>query len=77
MATMNISLPDTMRELVEAQVQTGEYANASDYVRALIREDLRQREAIRLALMEGERSGTSSRKLHDIAAAAKASLKHG
>lgn len=77
MATMNISLPDTMREWVETQVNTGEYANASDYVRALIRQDLRDREQLRLALLEGERSGVSDRKLADIAAAAKAKLKNG
>lgn len=38
MATMNISLPDEMKAFVEAQVQTGRYANASDYVRDLIRD---------------------------------------
>lgn len=38
MATMNISLPDKMREWVEAQSETGEYASSSDYVRDLIRQ---------------------------------------
>ena len=37
--TMNISLPETMRAWVEARVSTGAYANASDYVRDLIRHD--------------------------------------
>lgn len=39
MATMNVSLPDTMKDWVEAQAGTGRYANASDYVRDLIRRD--------------------------------------
>jgi antitoxin ParD1/3/4 len=39
MSTLNISLPDAMKAFVEAQVQTGQYASASDYIRALVRED--------------------------------------
>ncbi|MEM6440662.1 MAG: type II toxin-antitoxin system ParD family antitoxin [Pseudomonadota bacterium] len=39
MATMNVSLPDQMKEWVEAQARGGRYANASDYVRDLIRRD--------------------------------------
>lgn len=37
--TMNVSLPGTMRAWVEARVKAGAYANASDYVRDLIRHD--------------------------------------
>ncbi|MCU0894121.1 MAG: hypothetical protein MUD06_07325, partial [Rhodospirillales bacterium] len=33
MATINISLPDPMKEWVEAQARTGRYSNASGYVR--------------------------------------------
>jgi len=39
MATMNISLPDELRGIVETRVGSGLFANASDYVRALIRAD--------------------------------------
>ena len=39
MATMNVSLPDKMKQWVEEQVQTGRYGNASDYVRDLVRRD--------------------------------------
>lgn len=39
MATMNVSLPDAMRDWVEQQTKSGRYANASDYVRDLIRHD--------------------------------------
>ena len=39
MATMNISLPDKMKEWVEAQTADGRYANASDFVRDIIRKE--------------------------------------
>lgn len=46
MATMNISLPDQMKEWVEAQAEDGRYSNSSDYVRDLIRRDQVRREKI-------------------------------
>ncbi|KQX40470.1 hypothetical protein ASD04_07575 [Devosia sp. Root436] len=45
MATMNVSLPDKMKQWVEDQVQTGRYGNASDYVRDLVRRDQERAEA--------------------------------
>jgi antitoxin ParD1/3/4 len=46
MATMNVSLPDAMKDWVEAQTETGRYANASDYVRDLIRKDQERNDKI-------------------------------
>lgn len=46
MATMNISLPDSMRTWVEAQLATGLYANNSDYIRDLIRKDQQRTEKL-------------------------------
>lgn len=46
MATMNVSLPTSMKEWVEAQTETGRYANASDYVRDLIRRDQERNDKI-------------------------------
>ena len=77
MATLNVSLPDPMRKWIDAQVRGGEYANASDYVRDLIRHDQREREALQLALIEAEQSGVSPRQVPDIIAAAKARLASG
>jgi antitoxin ParD1/3/4 len=77
MATMNVSLPDLMREWVEDRVKSGQYANASDYVRDLIRRDQEKREALVAALIEGEKSGTSRRTVRQIAAATKLKLEHG
>jgi antitoxin ParD1/3/4 len=66
MATLKISLSDSLRDWVEAQVKSREYADASDYIRDLIRHDMRQRDALRLALIEGEQSGRSKRTVKDI-----------
>jgi antitoxin ParD1/3/4 len=62
MKSMNISLPDPMKDWVEAQVEGGNYASASDYVRDLIRKDREyrgKRDALLQALIEGEESGIS------------------
>jgi antitoxin ParD1/3/4 len=75
MATLNISLPDAMREWIDAQVEAGQYANASDYIRDLVRHDQRERDAVRLALIEGEKSGRSKRTVSDIARSTKRRLK--
>ena len=66
MATLNISIPDMMREWIDAQVKEGQYANASDYIRDLVRHDQRQQNEIRIALIEGENSGISKRSVTDI-----------
>ncbi len=60
MATMNVSLPDQMKNWVEECVQSGRYANVSDYVRDLIRQDHLKLEQLRQALIDGENSGTST-----------------
>tara|TARA_R110002126_G_scaffold160670_2_gene308338 strand:+ start:120 stop:362 length:243 start_codon:yes stop_codon:yes gene_type:complete len=74
MATMNVSLPDGMKDWVEAQAQTGRYSNSSDYVRDLIRRD--QDRAAKLANMqqlvsEGMASGFSDRPIADVLADAR------
>jgi antitoxin ParD1/3/4 len=39
MASMNVSLPDRMRDYVQRRIDSGQYASVSDYVRDLIRRD--------------------------------------
>ena len=56
MSTMNISLPDSMKRFVDEQVREGDYAGASDYVRALIRKD-QDVAKLRALLQEGLDSG--------------------
>lgn len=77
MATMNVSLPDPMREWVETQVKTGEYANTSDYIRDLIRHDQQRWQELRAAIAQGLDSGRSVLKAEDVMAAAKARLRNG
>lgn len=69
MATMNVSLPDQMKDWVESQAQKGRYANTSDYVRDLIRKD--QDRAEKIARMqqlvnEGLDSGEGSRTMDQL-----------
>lgn len=69
MATMNVSLPDLMKEWVEAQTQSGRYSNVSDYMRDLIRRD--QERTTMLAEMQrlisaGLESGISGRSGPDL-----------
>jgi antitoxin ParD1/3/4 len=69
MATMNISLPDPMKEWVESQAETGRYANASDYVRDLIRQDQVRTEKIANMQRVVDRaleSGISTRTVDEI-----------
>jgi antitoxin ParD1/3/4 len=77
MATMNVSLPDAMKDWVEGRAETGRYSNASDYVRDLIRRD--QERAEKIAAMqrlvdEAEASGVSSNSMDDILAVARRRL---
>ena len=74
MATMNVSLPDAMKDWVEGRAETGRYSNASDYVRDLIRRD--QERAEKIARMqrlidEGIESGVTDKSIKDIRAEAR------
>ena len=71
MATVNIVLTDEMKAFVEAQVATGQYADASDYVRDLVRERQEAVDRLRALLEEGEASGISPRSVDEIMAAIK------
>jgi antitoxin ParD1/3/4 len=55
-ATLNVSLPDAMREFVDNEVARGAYPTASAYVQELIRRDLRRMQA-RQAVLDGFASG--------------------
>ena len=57
MASMNISLPNQMKDWIDEHVQSDHYANASEYVRDLIQRDNAQKESLRQALIAGEQSG--------------------
>jgi antitoxin ParD1/3/4 len=82
MATMTISLPDPMKEWVEARIQDGEYASSSDYVRDLIRRDRERRARSELSLddlrrivAQARESGDSPASVSDVLDAARALAK--
>lgn len=54
MQTMNISLPDPMKQYVEEQVTVGNYSSASEYMRELVRADQKRnaREQLERTLLE-------------------------
>jgi antitoxin ParD1/3/4 len=59
MTTLNISLPDSMRNFIEEQISQGTYSTASEYIRQLVREDQKraQHEKLEALLLEGLDSG--------------------
>lgn len=72
MATMTISLPDRMKEWVEEQVETGDYASSSDYLRDLVRRDREEKEvrltALRSKIEASLASGRSTRSFNEVIA---------
>ncbi|MCY4283389.1 MAG: type II toxin-antitoxin system ParD family antitoxin [Gammaproteobacteria bacterium] len=60
MTTMNISVPEPMKDWVKAQIDAGNYASSSDYVRDLIRKDQQDKNklaALQSAITQGIKSG--------------------
>jgi len=53
--SMNISLPEPLKEFVDRQIAAGRYSSASEYVRELIREDEKRKaeERLEALLLEG------------------------
>ena len=55
MQSMNISLPDPLKQFVDGQISQGRYSSASEYVRELIRADEKgkARAELEAKLLEG------------------------
>jgi antitoxin ParD1/3/4 len=62
MQTMNISLPDPLKDFIEQQVSSGRYSSVSEYVRELVREDEKRKaqEKLEALLLEGIESGEAT-----------------
>ncbi len=43
MTSLNISLPEALKDYVEGQVASGDWSTPSEYIRALIRQDKERR----------------------------------
>jgi antitoxin ParD1/3/4 len=57
--SLNVSLPEALKEFVHERVAEKAYSNPSDYIRALIRADQKRRaeEKLEQLLLEGIESG--------------------
>ena len=61
MQSMNISLPDPLKQFVDGQIALGRYSSVSEYVRELIRADEKRKaeEQLEAKLLEGLSSAES------------------
>lgn len=74
MAQMNVSIPRQMKSWCDAQVKSGRYSTASDYVRDLIRRDQDDREGhskVQAMIDDAIASGISPHSLDEVFALAK------
>jgi len=79
MATMDVSLPDQMKDRVESRTHDGRFSNASDYVRHLIRKDQERQaaiDALQAEITAGIESG-APRALDSAALKARMRERHG
>jgi len=56
MTPTTVTLPDPLKDYVEAQVAAGGYGSAGEYIRDLIRRD-QERQMLRRLILEGVGSG--------------------
>jgi antitoxin ParD1/3/4 len=80
MQSMNISLPEPMKDFVDGQVAKGRYSSASEYVRELIRADEKRKaeeqlEALLLEGLQGEEAAMTHADWHEIREEALARVK--
>lgn len=69
MAQVNVSLPDDLGDWAQSRVTPGGFADASDYVRDVVRRDRAYEEKLTLlqtAIDEGRASPISERTIEDI-----------
>ena len=80
MQSMNISLPEPLKEFVEGLIASGRYSSASEYVRELIRDDEKRKaeerlESLLLEGLSGDESKLTRKDFADIRAEALALVK--
>ena len=76
MESMNISLPEPLKQFVDGQISTGRYSSASEYVRELIRADEKRKveEQLEAKLLEGLNSAEHALTQEDWGALRKEAL---
>jgi antitoxin ParD1/3/4 len=77
MASLNVTLPEQLKDWVEEQAKTAGFANPSDYLRELIRQE--QERATKIAAMqqrvtEGLNSGLGQRSMAELRQTARARI---
>ena len=72
---MIVTLPDSFKDWIELRIQEGEYADASDYLRDLVRRDCAHLPPLELTIEEVRRivdearmGGVSTKTIEDIIA---------
>ena len=80
MQSMNISLPEPLKEFVDGQIASGRYSSASEYVRELIRGDEKRKaeeqlESLLLEGLSGDESTLTRKDFAEIRAEALALVK--
>ena len=62
METMNIALPESLKEFVQKRVSEGGYSSVSEYIRELIRVDQKElaRERLEVEILKGLQSGKAT-----------------
>src|ERR1700684_1156413 len=70
MQSMNISMPEPLKQFVDGQIAAGRYSSASEYIRELIREDEKRKaeERLEALLLEGLQGKESEMTRDDWAA---------
>lgn len=74
MATMTLSMPDSMKGWIEAETRKGDYASTSDFMRDLVRRERERRkpqmtlEELRTRLAEASAAGPGGRTIEEIIA---------
>lgn len=67
MTSLNISLPEALKEYVEGQVESGDWGTPSEYIRDLIRQDKERRlshlEQALIAALKGPKIELSVREI--------------
>lgn len=79
MVKKSITVTGGQNEWMRVQLDTGNYGNESELIRAALREKQQRQtetDAIRAALLAGEQSGISDMSMNDILQAAKARTKN-
>jgi len=66
-ATINISLPGSLKKSIEERLEEERYNNPSDYIQTLVQEDLVRRDERKLEqmLLDGIESGSQELTPHD------------